>query len=704
MREMNEHTLYLNAELYCVLCRYDLPRSLFEHRIGWPLKSNNHEDWELNVIGFFDAARDESCSGVPTAPSAGLHVFRANLKESTWPPDYSSPFRILRRKGHAQSTSVCVGFSKRPCQDRQHFDPYGILFFVHECCWKAVRRRADWQQHPSAALLTFRHLYWLGRNTRSLLPRACVSGDEYAAALSQLPSLLAADASHPSGLGALLSQAASKLPAELHLHIARHLQGGLVSSLLRSRETVSMLLRLLLTAEPSFTPWQGVRKEQLFRTNPDMATGSRDGHRGQLCANGIRLFGRMYLRTVAFASWAKNRKRKHGYRGSGDGTNGADDGGGWKEPRRPHWDMVIPGLKLLRIRSDGSDDDDPSVGQESWPARALWNTDTELPVRGDLVVADTERLPGHLLHYPGRRLCQFLPLQLHGVAATGLTVYCKYSGICGMTAHFGGDGVSDSQQQRHIGWRRGMPIHMALVADERIVFLSLRVSETLDGRSNFGPSLIVGTNLHQTVLFGVYLSSFSHISTSVLLTKGSQPVYGLFTDILTTDDCCLKSIGMCVDPVSTQRVGSPPSAASVPEWLLLHAPNFRSEAIQPDKGFFSTAHLTSDVWRLQLRKQGDRCVGLSIHHRDGRVEILGRWEPAGDIAGATLSDLYIASDHGRASPDPTVPALSALTFRMALIGEQSWPVRYAYVADIVLGVDPVGPDDVVFTITGNKNP
>ncbi|CAK7220512.1 hypothetical protein SCUCBS95973_004183 [Sporothrix curviconia] len=68
-------------------------------------------------------------------------------------------------------------------------------------------------------------------------------------------------------------------------------------------------------------------------------------------------------------------------------------------------------VKLLCIRSDGVDDT-PDLPHHEWPTRSLWNTDgTEgPPAYDDLVITDTERFPGRLLHHLSRRLCHYLPL------------------------------------------------------------------------------------------------------------------------------------------------------------------------------------------------------------------------------------------------------------------------------------------------------
>lgn len=275
------------------------------------------------------------------------HVFRANLGESLWPPNYDSPIWTLPRKGDAKRAPLRVGFNERPSQNATHASPHRALFFVHVCCWKAVRRLGQQRQrhHDTAAVLSFNRLYRLGQQTRSLLPRTCVV-DEYAAALSGLSFLPASgDASRASSLGVLLSQAASTLPAELQGQIAFRLQGGLVSSLLRAHETASLLLDLLPVLERPITMMR-IQEEPLLNTRPE-ATRRREGCRGHIVASRIRIFGHTYLYRAVFVGQAKSRRRKRG-KINNRRPSDSDEGGGqtWDIRIAVRDDVAIAGAKI----------------------------------------------------------------------------------------------------------------------------------------------------------------------------------------------------------------------------------------------------------------------------------------------------------------------------------------------------------------------
>ncbi|EPE03745.1 hypothetical protein F503_06451 [Ophiostoma piceae UAMH 11346] len=710
----------------------------------------------------FDTAADDVRSGMPTAP-VRVHVFRADLRTSKWPPDDHIPTWILRDRNrnleHAGAQPLHVSIAKRPSQDATHASPHRALFFVHRCCWKAVR--------PPDIALSFSRLYQLGQQTRSVMPRPC--GDqEYTLALSSLSSPRTAKAAteSSSSLDVLLAEA-SKLPGELQAQVARNVHGGLVASLLRARETASLLPYLLPQTDPGRFPTTdpSIHKEPLLDLHPHNADG-RTGFRGYLVARSICVFGHMYLHRVAFLAqeWPqmRTRKRKRKHSGTHTDLDGTNSG--------PLWDVRIPirdgisitgakiwmgplgaqaltlryedwstspslggvgrpdphrcvqtllfdyltsqlvacrdDIKLLCIRSDGVDDT-PDLPSPEWPTRSLWNTDgmEGPPACDDLVIADTERFPGRLLHHPSRRLCHYLPLQIGdgdavGAYTTGLTAYCAPDGIVGMTAHFGGDGIASSDQQRHIGCRCGVPMHFPLTQGERIIFVALQVCETRDHRADYGPALVVATNMGRQTLFGPVFKSFTRSSTSVVLTenrknKRMKAVQGLFTDRLTADGCCWKSIGVRIDRWSGWDAESVPPAPVVVTFPYPPSPLRVDEPFDTGSAFFSSADLVSasqagiGVTRLQVCRQGSglqqRCVGLCMHFDNGRVAILGRWSPTAVVASQSKS----ASDPTTTITDlgNNVSSYSAITFQFA--------PDDGYVSDIVLGSNAVGPCDVV---------
>lgn len=132
-----------------------------------------------------------------------------------------------------------------------------------------------------------------------------------------------------------------------------------------------------------------------------------------------------------------------------------------------------------------------------WPKRVIWdaNVNAQLVTATGLIrMVDTTAFPAEPRYYPGRRVCQYLPLQLRVDRggrrlehATGLTIYCRPEGIIGATAHFGIDGLTESTDRRHIGCKHGLPVHLRLLPDEFVTFVSLRLPVPGDR----GPSIIV---------------------------------------------------------------------------------------------------------------------------------------------------------------------------------------------------------------------
>ncbi len=123
-----------------------------------------------------------------------------------------------------------------------------------------------------------------------------------------------------------------------------------------------------------------------------------------------------------------------------------------------------------------------------WPARVLWDVDVELRPRESLQIVDTAQYPGQVLHYPGWRRCRYLPLEIGGRYATGLTVYCDANGCSGMSTHVG------SGTDRTLGCQQGLPVHFALGHDERVDLVALCTIEMGDPPCAwYGPYLLVSS-------------------------------------------------------------------------------------------------------------------------------------------------------------------------------------------------------------------
>ena len=128
---------------------------------------------------------------------------------------------------------------------------------------------------------------------------------------------------------------------------------------------------------------------------------------------------------------------------------------------------LVQDLKTLRLGLYGVYPDDEL--EVIPPTRSLWNSDENIRKQDTLVIADTDRYAGQLLHHTGHLLCQYLPLQTRGRRATALTAYCVGEGICGMAAYFG------SGSPRHtVGRLHGVPVHIHYLPWECIALVAMR--------------------------------------------------------------------------------------------------------------------------------------------------------------------------------------------------------------------------------------
>ncbi|KIH91147.1 hypothetical protein SPBR_01902 [Sporothrix brasiliensis 5110] len=274
-----------------------------------------------------------------------------------------------------------------------------------------------------------------------------------------------------------------------------------------------------------------------------------------------------------------------------------------------------------------------------------------------------------------------------------------------MTAHFGGDGIATADRQWHIGCRCGIPVHLPLASQtgERIVFLAMLAVEDRSNRAYRGPALIAATNRGNQVLFGNFQIAFTRTTTSRMLTSDSTlqtPVLGVFTDVLTAEGCCWKSIGvhMPETPISTAR--QRPSRLLIARFPYPPPPERVDERFNKLHALFSSATLDSGaIVRLRVRRrvmtgdQAPRCLGLCIEFDSGRTSILGQWAPpvmdAADTTNTptsspTITDIFPV-DSADLAPSPSLCA--AITFHFTPDG--------TYVTDIVVGNQASGPFDAV---------
>lgn len=176
-----------------------------------------------------------------------------------------------------------------------------------------------------------------------------------------------------------------------------------------------------------------------------------------------------------------------------------------------------------------------------------------------------------------------------------------------------------------------------------------------------------------------------------------KPVRGLFTDRLTADGCCWKSIGVHLDRWSGWDDKSVPPASVVltfpypPPPLRVDGPFGIRAACFSSADLMSASQADIGIMRLWVCRQGAgsqrRCVGLCMHFDNNRVAILGRWSPTTAVASKSES----ATDPTQTIADlgSNASSYSAITFQFTPDGGQ--------VSDIVLGNNVVGSFDVVFS-------
>lgn len=124
------------------------------------------------------------------------------------------------------------------------------------------------------------------------------------------------------------------------------------------------------------------------------------------------------------------------------------------------------------------------------PARALWNDSWDHLDVGEVNVAQMNqtKLTRRLTCYPGRLMCTYLPLQVDGQYATGVTVYTSFYGTSCIITHVNGDDYVSSSPGR-----RGSPTSFFFQEGEEIVAIGLITIGHNDGQ--LGPYLLVSAPL-----------------------------------------------------------------------------------------------------------------------------------------------------------------------------------------------------------------
>ena len=145
------------------------------------------------------------------------------------------------------------------------------------------------------------------------------------------------------------------------------------------------------------------------------------------------------------------------------------------------------------------------------------------------------------------------------------------------------------------------------------------------------------------------------------MSTNKERITGLIFDPLTIYRSCLQSIGVSVRPAAGPLVGSAPTEKP------LVSDERTDDFISECPSTYLTRATLANVAKLQVRKVGRRCDGLCIHHGNGLVEVLGKWDPSD---GNAIIDIYERSEG----------PLTTLTF----VYDKSEP----RIADIVVGNRP----------------
>jgi hypothetical protein len=90
-----------------------------------------------------------------------------------------------------------------------------------------------------------------------------------------------------------------------------------------------------------------------------------------------------------------------------------------------------------------------------------------------------------LRNYPDWRLFNYLPFFDRKGYIKSLTVYCEKHSLAGIVAH--------GESSTLVGSRKGLPIHLTLHQNERIISVWIRVPHEPDfGRMEADPTFLVG--------------------------------------------------------------------------------------------------------------------------------------------------------------------------------------------------------------------
>ncbi len=200
-----------------------------------------------------------------------IYTRRTNLKRGR-SLLYRPPVILRNTKDRSRSIRISATYHTEEHEQEGLSRP---LYFVHACCWKAVR-----QQCP----LSLSGLYRFARQTQPILPR-----DGLGVSTPQLPVQFPHEGTlvGKTELAGLLSRAGTYLPAELQREVLRYLCGrdkSYISSLIQATHTTA-LVRLVDQEAPRIEELGSLLHE--------------GGEPRWLGASTISLFDQFYLHRIA---------------------------------------------------------------------------------------------------------------------------------------------------------------------------------------------------------------------------------------------------------------------------------------------------------------------------------------------------------------------------------------------------------------------
>ncbi|PTB80314.1 hypothetical protein M440DRAFT_1397662 [Trichoderma longibrachiatum ATCC 18648] len=614
-----DQMLYYLAEKNCFLCRNSLP-----YFAGVSPAARRLMTWEMHVLGFIDTSVD---------PSQGPKVF-------TFKTDLGDPQFIvhptLTLPSHGGRITIAVVHERPRSKYRQ-------AYFAHQACCKVVARLQR--------KLACRELYSLAVQTRELLPKDCW-GQELPWHLASLAGTIETGIieTQSTSLGSCLSRCA-KLPPELQNYILRYVQGAsLASSLMTALHTSTASRCHSLATIPSHPSAKGL----LPADHVNIA---------HVCASFATVFGRPYLTSLEIF-------HKEGHH---DAANQQCLEIRIDAVRRVEFITGMHGISAIRFYFfDGSVSNWLGDARRGWrsrpigvtrsdiyfakhgqkavverfaelfarrpknaPLQVLWDATWSPSKHGVPFVAQFFRhqLAERSSCFPGRPMCRYMPLQLDGEYARGITAYTTCFGISCIVVH-----RNDTHQAVSTPHKRGLPTTFYFRPEERIVTLGL-VTTGYTANFQYGPFLMFKTNQNRIAYFGPPSSLSEPTARWVSLIpdqmKRGCAVMGLIVDQLAMMKGTFKTLGVCckategtanLDETANHPSGLQVIRLALPE--VLRKPSSKTDTV------FTRARL-SNIKQLRILhrdvdvsdpQKGLRWCGLWIHHHDGTTETLGLWD------------------------------------------------------------------------------